>query len=278
VQECEFKVGDRTIAALCCGEAGQRPVLALHGWLDNAESFTPLAQQLQGCHLVALDMAGHGLSDHRGADGEYHIWSDLPDILRVVDQLGWYSFELLGHSRGALIAGLFASALPERVSHLVLLDSYLAQTADASDSPAQLTEYLRDHMRYLEEPLRVFASPEVALAARARGQFGPGSVEAIVRRNIKPCAGGWSWTTDARLKSASAVKLTDAHNTAIMSAWTMPTLVLLAEQGLGERMRNVDISDSICVEFMAGGHHFHMDESVVEIARRLQQFWGDWTP
>jgi pimeloyl-ACP methyl ester carboxylesterase len=275
VQEREFKLADRKIAALCSGSDGDRPVLALHGWLDNAESFAPLARQLEGCHWVAMDMAGHGLSDHRGADGEYNIWSDLPDILNVVEQMGWRNFELVGHSRGALIAGLFASAMPQRVSHLVLLDSVLAQATEASDSAAQLGAFLRDHQRYLSEPARVFASPEVAIAARARGQFGPAAVESIVRRNIKPCKGGWCWTTDARLKSASAFKLTAAHNEAIMSAWTMPTLLLLAEQGFGDQLADVAINKSVCIETMAGGHHFHMDESVVEIAARLRAFWGE---
>jgi len=275
MQEREFQVNGRKIVALCHGKEGDRPILALHGWLDNAESFTPLAQQLEGFQVVALDLAGHGRSDHRSADGEYSIWSDLPDILAVVDELGWQSFDLLGHSRGALIGGLVAATMPARVAHLILLDSFQVQVAEANECVDQLLTFLRDRERLLAEPARVFASPEVAIKARTHSQFGPGSVDRIVHRNLQPCEGGWCWTTDARLKGTSSFKLTTAHNAAIISAWTMPVLIVLAEQGLAAHLADMEIPESICVETMAGGHHFHMDESVVEIAVRLRQFVGD---
>ncbi|MGH8605107.1 MAG: alpha/beta fold hydrolase, partial [Gammaproteobacteria bacterium] len=48
------------------------PLIALHGWLDNAASFDPLASYLDEFDLVALDLAGHGLSDHRPKGVHYH--------------------------------------------------------------------------------------------------------------------------------------------------------------------------------------------------------------
>ena len=79
------------------------PVLATHGWLDNASTFDLLAPRLDGCEVVALDLAGHGFSGSRSPDAAYNIWEDVGDLLEVREQLGWARCNLLGHSRGAAI-------------------------------------------------------------------------------------------------------------------------------------------------------------------------------
>jgi pimeloyl-ACP methyl ester carboxylesterase len=273
VEEREFLVYGRTMAALSWGEEGQPPLLALHGWLDNAESFSPLAEQLGGFHLLALDLAGHGRSEHRNADGEYNIWSDLPDILAVADQLAWSSFYLLGHSRGAIIASLFASAMTDRVRKLVLLDAFAPMGVRPEDCPRQLASYMRDKQRLLDKQSRVFVRPEDAVALRAGRGIGPAAADRIVRRNLKPCSGGWQWSTDARLQGASAFKLTPAHNAAIMSALDMPTLILLAEQGLSLRGEDVPVTEAnTLVETVPGGHHCHMEAAVTVVAQRVRAF------
>ena len=95
-----WEVNGLRIKGLCWGDERSPPVLALHGWLDNAASFAVLAPRLANFHIVALDLTGHGKSSRRSADASYQIWDDLPEILGVVKQLGWNNFELMGHSRG----------------------------------------------------------------------------------------------------------------------------------------------------------------------------------
>ena len=67
VEEIRLNLPHIELAAHLYGpEDGQR-VIALHGWLDNANSFARLAPLLPGLRIVALDFAGHGLSAHRAA-------------------------------------------------------------------------------------------------------------------------------------------------------------------------------------------------------------------
>ncbi len=58
VEEIRLSLGHIELAAHLFGPEDGLPVIALHGWLDNANSFARLAPQLKGLRLVALDLAG----------------------------------------------------------------------------------------------------------------------------------------------------------------------------------------------------------------------------
>ena len=62
IDDIAIEIGLGRIAGLRFGRQGAIPVLALHGWLDNAASFVPLARHLAGLDLVAVDLPGHGRS------------------------------------------------------------------------------------------------------------------------------------------------------------------------------------------------------------------------
>ena len=56
----QWEINGLKLAGLSWGKPGDRPLLALHGWLDNAASFSLLAPLMTGYHVVALDLTGHG--------------------------------------------------------------------------------------------------------------------------------------------------------------------------------------------------------------------------
>ena len=66
-KELTFSTRYGEIAALQWGTGNPNKVLALHGWLDNAASFSHLAPLLleQQLEITAIDFPGHGWSDHR---------------------------------------------------------------------------------------------------------------------------------------------------------------------------------------------------------------------
>ncbi|MCB1842780.1 MAG: alpha/beta hydrolase [Halioglobus sp.] len=274
-----WQVNGLHLAGLAWGEQGQRPVLALHGWLDNAASFTLLAPRLTGCHVVALDLTGHGRSDHRSADASYQIWDDLPEILGVMDALGWEQCDVIGHSRGAIIAGLLAAAFPERVAHLVMLDAVSPEAIADEDVVVQLRRALLDKQRLGAREAKIFASVEEAVQSRASRGLPPAAARLLVMRNQRRCKGGVTWTTDARLHGASAVKLTGVQIRAVLEALTMPVLLLLAadtraeyQEYLAEHARS-HIRD-IRIRRITGGHHFHMEKGAADAAQAINKFLG----
>ena len=74
----EWHVNGLKLAGLSWGEPSGRPLLALHGWLDNAASFSQLAPLLTDFYVVAVDLTGHGQSARRSADASYQIWMISP--------------------------------------------------------------------------------------------------------------------------------------------------------------------------------------------------------
>lgn len=276
-QSVSWCVHGLQMAGLSWGEPGSEPVLALHGWLDNAASFSLLAPLLGGCQVVALDLTGHGRSAWRSDDAGYQIWDDLPEIVAIADALGWTSFNLLGHSRGAVIGTLLASAVPQRVRRLVLLDAVLPEPLAEGEFSRQLGRFLSDKRRFLQRRHRVFATVDAAVATRAQRGLGAPAAQLLVQRNLRECAGGFTWTTDPRLQGASAVKLTAGQAQTVLECVAAPTLLLHAREGHVSKHPEITAIAQRCirqlsVEQVAGGHHFHMEDAVSAVARSVTAF------
>ncbi|KAA1188121.1 alpha/beta hydrolase [Pseudohalioglobus sediminis] len=279
--EMRWQVHGLGYAGLAWGDPQNRPLLALHGWLDNAASFALLAPVLaEHWYVVALDLSGHGKSDWRSPDATYQIYDDLPQILGVIDQLGWQQFDLIGHSRGALIAALLAAAFPERVSHLVLLDAVAPSPLAPEEFSAQLRRFVLDKQRLLQRATRVYTSEADAVQTRVQAGLKPEAAALLVSRNLRQCDGGLTWRTDPRLRGASAVKLTVEQVETMLSSLHMPTLVVAGDDGLGaahpdhfaslvERMPNA------VLEFVPGGHHFHMEDAIITLAKKIRRLVAD---
>ena len=121
-QEIVLDVSGRRIAARVWGPADGRRILALHGWLDNAASFDRLAPLLEGARIVAVDLPGHGLSEHAPKGCSYHFFDWPADVLAITKALGWFEFDLMGHSMGAGIASLTPALAGGSVKRLILIE------------------------------------------------------------------------------------------------------------------------------------------------------------
>lgn len=276
--ERAFDVPGLRLAAREWGASGGTPVIALHGWLDNAGSFDLIAPQLRNVHLIALDCAGHGHSGHRSPDAGYNVWQDVPELFAVADQLGWERFSLLGHSRGAGIASIAAGTLPERINALVMIDGGVPVPGDPAEVPAQFAKSVlrRDTLR--RDRGRVWASREEAIAERARGftKITLDAADILARRSLRPVEGGYSWFVDQRLKIESELRLSPEQITAFMRAVAAPSFALVASDspltkrpGYLELLREIP---GVEIVELAGGHHLHLEDAAEDIARRIQQF------
>ncbi len=281
-QSRQWEINGLRMEALCWGDTQAQPLLCLHGWLDNAASFSLLAPLLRDFHVVALDLSGHGHSSRRSADATYQIWDDLPEIAGVVDALGWDRFDLMGHSRGGIISTLLASSLPQRVRRVVLLDAIAPQPVPASDFCGQLATFLHDKQRLLNRETRVFRIMEEAVRSRMNAGLPAEAAQLLAERNLVSCENGYTWRTDPRLRGASAVKLTQEHVEAVLRGLVQPTLLLMSQGRIASNAALLKTAmryaQALRVEEIAGGHHFHMEPGVDDVALRVMQFLQEQPP
>jgi pimeloyl-ACP methyl ester carboxylesterase len=104
---------------------GGRPILLVHGFTGAKEDFVewlaPLAER--GWHAVAPDLRGHGASDKPAEEAAYSFEHFAVDLLGLLDELGWDTAVLLGHSMGGMAVQTALLKAPERVAAVVLMDT-----------------------------------------------------------------------------------------------------------------------------------------------------------
>ena len=254
------------LACLRGGAPDGAPVLALHGWLDNAASFVPLAAHLHGIDLVALDLPGHGASAHLPPGAEYSLAGTVHAVLDAADALGWDSFAVLGHSMGAAIGSILAAAAPERVARFVAIEA-LGALADAEDhTAARLREAVAARRALAGKRLRVFPDIETAVRARMQANALSGPVaRLLVERGLVEVDGGYSWSTDPRLTISTAVRMTEGQVRDLLAHIACPVRVIYADPPqsyLPDALRRGRAAQLPRGELVVidGGHHLHMED------------------
>ena len=156
------------LSGLRWGTPGQNPILALHGWLDNAASFSFLAPLLDNADIVAFDFPGHGHSEHKPLGSPYHFIDYIPVVLEIIKELRWKSCVLVGHSLGAGIASFIAAVAPETVSGLFLIDGLGPHTEDACNAGSRLQKSLSKPKFSEKLSRKIHPSLDTMIEARCR--------------------------------------------------------------------------------------------------------------
>ncbi|MEK0267481.1 alpha/beta hydrolase [Stenotrophomonas sp. TWI819] len=277
LESFSLSVAGSPVAGLRSGAAGATRVLALHGWLDNAASFVPLAAQLPDLELVAIDLPGHGHSAHLPPGTQYNTPGAICHVLDVADALGWDRFVLLGHSMGAGIASLTAAAAPERVERLIAIEALGGLRGPENETAQRLREHVRAARALPTRKLRVF--PDLAAPIRARmmaNQLSEPCARLLVERGVTSVEGGYSWCSDQRLMLPTAMRLSEAQIDDLLGAIDCPTQVIYATPAQSYypeplRSERIGLLRDGRLAVFPGTHHLHMEHPQVvgEVIRRF---------
>jgi pimeloyl-ACP methyl ester carboxylesterase len=274
VEEINLPSGALTLTARAWGAVDAPPVIALHGWLDNAATFDRLAPLLETWRIIALDLPGHGHSEHRPPGAHYHFLDFVADTVHAVYALELERFALVGHSLGANVASFVAATIPERVSCLTLLEGFGPFSAEPAAAPAQLAQAIREMRALAGKRLPVYTSLEEAARARlAVSDFDFDSAMILSRRGTRECEGGYTWRSDPRLRVKSPYYLSEEQIVAYLRAIVAPTLLVRASRGLPVRRPEIenryDHVPQLKICNVEGGHHVHLQDArpVADIVR-----------
>jgi len=262
VEEVRLSLPHIELAAHLFGPEDGLPVIALHGWLDNANSFARLAPKLEGLRIVALDMAGHGHSGHRPLGAGYALWDYAHDVLQVAEQMGWKRFALLGHSMGAIVSVVLAGALPERVTHLALIDGVIPPTAAHDNAAERMGMALQAQLDLQEKRKPVYNTLDRAIEARMKGLVAVSreAAELLAQRGLMPVPGGYTWRTDSRLTLASPLRLSDEQAMSFVQRIGCPTQLVIAADGMLAKHPELLERLPFSREQLPGGHHLHLND------------------
>ena len=260
---------------LLWGLGGARPLVLLHGFLDQGWGFARLVEALAagglgGYTVVAPDLRGHGHSGHVGAGGAYHFPDYLRDVVGLLDHLEAAHglagpVDLLGHSMGGSIAGYLAGAFPERVARLVLVEGLGPPSEDAAAGPEKLRAFVERSGALAGRAPRIL--PSVAAAAD-RLQAGDHRLSrdlalALAREGTRPVAtGGVTWRFDPRHRAPSAIPFHFSRLEAFLRRLACPVqLVDGAESGKlpDHAARGAVIPGARHAVIPGAGHMVHQD-------------------
>jgi pimeloyl-ACP methyl ester carboxylesterase len=126
------------------GEPSRRVVL-LHGWMDVSASFQFLVDALgPQWDVYAPDWRGYGLSEWSGADC-YWFPDYIADLDALLDRIQPDApVDLVGHSLGGNVAGIYAGVRPERVRRFVNLEGFGMPATRAEQAPKRYARWLEE--------------------------------------------------------------------------------------------------------------------------------------
>lgn len=278
-EERILRVSGLNLAAKIWGPPSGKPVLALHGWLDNAASFDGLAPLMAGdLQIVALDLPGHGRSQWRSEDGAYHFIDSVQIALEAANALGWDRYSILGHSMGAAIASLTAPVAGEALEAVVFIDGFGPWSNAAENVVEQLRRGLAQEKALLRSQGRGYESLEDMCKAmgEARKDLSPEKLMILARRSSKKQEDGkWTFSHDRRLQASSRIRLTEEQVLTFLGAIACPTLLVRPKSGWPldadfAKRRTSAVPDLKIIE-VEGGHHVHL-EAPERLADEVKNF------
>ena len=265
----EVAADGRRVSALVWGD-GPAQIVLLHGGAQNAHTWDTVAMAL-GRPLVAVDLPGHGHSDHR-EEGPFGPRLNAEDVAVALRTLAPDARMVVGMSLGGLTSIALATHAPELVRKLALVDV----------TPGVDREKAAPIANFIAGP-DTFESFDEILARTI--EFNPTRTESSLRRGVLHNAverddGRWVWRyqrpriledTDMDIPADFATLWDDVSKikVPIMLLRGAATGTVVDDNDEAELLRR---QPDARVELVEGAGHSIQGDKPIELARLLEDF------
>lgn len=263
-------VDGASINALSWGDPSLPGVMLIHGGAAHAHWWSFIAPQLtHGYHVAALDLSGHGDSDHRHLYA-METWS--AEVLAVAEHLGMDRPILIGHSMGGFVAMVAAALHGSRLAGTIIVDSPVRRPDPESEEGSRGRAF-RNPKTYasMDEALDHF---HLVPPQPCENRY---IVDHIARHSLRQTDDGWTWKFDRRVfqrflrQERSEYLATVSCRIAVLhgqfSAIVTPDVTDYMAELLG---RNAPF-----VEIPQAHHHLMLDQPLAFLAA-VRALLADW--
>ena len=282
-------------------QAGQAPLVLVHGWMDVAASWQFMVDALAGDRwIIAPDWRGFGQShrmDELDPAAPSHVdcyW--FPDYMADLDVLldhwaGDQPVDLVGHSMGGNVAMMYSGVRPQRIRRLVNLEGFGLAATRPAQAPGRYAKWMDEvkALRQGEKTLKDYDSAEgvARRLMKTNPRLAVDKAEWLARQWAAPDANG-RWA----IQGHPAHKITNANlyqveeALAIYRSITAPVLsVTASDDSLSqwwkgqftlaeylERLTHVqDVRSDVIHD---AGHMLHHDQPAA-LAMLIERFLAD---
>lgn len=229
-EEIKIPVPWGFVAGKWWGSRDQQPILALHGWQDNAGTFDRLCPLLpKEIPILCIDLPGHGKSSHYPKGMHYFLfWDGITLIRRISKYFEWKKINLIGHSLGGALSFMYASCFPDDVDKFISIDIAGPTVRDHKKNAEMTGDCIDKFLKY--ETLPESKTPcyeyeemiDLVLDAY-EGSVTRESVKILMNRGMAPAPKhlnkkGYHFSRDLRLKVS------------LMGMFSMEQVICYAEQ------------------------------------------------
>uniref|UniRef100_A0A1B6DXS9 AB hydrolase-1 domain-containing protein n=1 Tax=Clastoptera arizonana TaxID=38151 RepID=A0A1B6DXS9_9HEMI len=258
------------IAGFVIGDPLKPPVLCVHGFQDNSNSFLQLLPLLsKSFYYICIDLPSHGKSCHF-PDGMLMLHMIfIFSLKRVVDYFKFEKIHYMGHSFGGVLGILFSCIFPEHVEKLIVIDTFFPTVA-STDHTAKMLKYLIfklfeiETKRLSQSPLYSMNEILEKMLQTRKTQLTPKLAEQMILRScIQVEDNKFQISNDLRLKLKVPLILTSKQAEFVLDRLVCSILILdsseKTEKDLKEPYQKYLMKKkNVVLKIVEGDHDMHM--------------------